>query len=122
MRQRRFMPQFTRRPPMRWLAWLCLALLLAAQGVGQVHRIAHGLPAALQAADDGRHHWGHASGSLDCQVLDQLGHVDGLPCVVALPAGLPAASPVADLVPPPAALGARWARHARGPPSSLLLA
>ena len=111
-----------------WLAWLCLALLLASQGLGQVHRIAHAHASgaawhqiqAQASASDSPDDWGHASGSADCQLYDQLGHVDGLasfvvpPCV-ALPTA-PAFGPLAVS----ASLSERWTRSARAPPRALL--
>ncbi|HEX2013298.1 MAG TPA: hypothetical protein VJN44_20380 [Roseateles sp.] len=99
----------------RWLLWLSLVLLLSAQGLGQVHRIAH-----AQQPDAARHQhdegWGHASGSADCQILDHLAHDCGpvpLPALAAaaLPLGwMPAAAPQAVF------LSARWSRGARAPP------
>lgn len=105
--------------PTRWLAWLCLVLLLAAQGWGQIHRIAHALPDAHEAtitAAAADHDWGHTAGSVDCQVLDHLGHADGLSSSFTLPLvafyqGLPT-GPLARSAP----LAERWSHSARAPP------
>ncbi len=58
-------------------AWLALCLVLA-QGLGQGHRAAHlgfklAAVAVEQGAADG---WGHALGSVDCQLFDQLAQAD----------------------------------------------
>ncbi|MBB2486386.1 hypothetical protein H5407_14270 [Mitsuaria sp. WAJ17] len=58
-------------------AWLALCLLLA-QGLGQGHRAAHqGFRLAAAAVEQGSSDaWGHALGSTDCQLFDQLAHGD----------------------------------------------
>lgn len=57
-------------------AWMILCLLLA-QGLGQGHRIAHvGARLAPQAVEQGRDAWGHALGSVDCQLFDHLAQAD----------------------------------------------
>jgi hypothetical protein len=109
-----------RRQPTRWLAWLCLALLLAAQGLGQIHRIAHASAANSDwTTSHHAHDWGHHQGSVDCQVLDHLGQADGAASLPLL-AGL---APQQACPPAPlarsASLSARWSRGAREPPSSL---
>lgn len=63
----------------RWMrplhALLLAALLLAAQGLGLAHHVAHGQsgPATAHAGP-----WldGHDEGSADCRLIDQLGHAD----------------------------------------------
>lgn len=63
----------------RWMrplhALLLAALLLAAQGVGLAHHVAHGQggPATAHATP-----WldGHDDGSAGCRLIDQLGHAD----------------------------------------------
>jgi len=104
-------------PRQLWLAWLCALCLLAAQGLGHWHRIAHGgvpeLNSIKSAASDG---WGHQSGSLDCHLFDQLGH-DQAPSSSTVQVCMPLQhlSPEA-LVPADAAAVSRWKRGARGPP------
>jgi hypothetical protein len=107
-------------PPTRWLAWCCLALLLAAQGWGQIHRIAHALPGGAHAdaisADAPAHDWGHSAGSVDCQVLDHLGHADALNStftlqLAAFHQGQPSGPQVRS-----ASLVERWSHSARAPP------
>lgn len=58
-------------------AWLALCLLLA-QGLGQGHRAAHlGFKLAASAVEPGSADaWGHALGSVDCQLFDQLAQAD----------------------------------------------
>jgi hypothetical protein len=107
--------------PTRWLAWLCLAVLLAAQGLGQIHRLAHASAAADAAwtASHDDHDWGHHQGSLDCQVLDHLGQADGVASPPLHAGHAPQqACPAAPLA-RSASLSARWSRGAREPPSSL---
>lgn len=114
-----------------WLAWLCLALLLATQGLGQVHRIAHAhasgaawhqasTQAVAGVGDSGSDDWGHASGSADCQLYDQLGHIDGLPIFVLPPCAALPTAPAAGPLAVSARLSERWTRGARAPPPSLL--
>jgi hypothetical protein len=106
-------------PPTCWLAWLCLALLLFAQGWGQIHRIAHVLPhahASALTADAHEHDWGHSAGSVDCQVLDHLGHADALNSTLTLPLvachqGQPSGPQARS-----ASLTERWSHRARAPP------
>lgn len=114
-------------PALAWLAWLCLTLLLATQGLGQVHRIAHAHASgaawyqASAGGSEGRGDgWGHASGSADCQLYDQLGHVDGLPTFVPPPCAALPTAPAAGPLLVSASLSARWTRGARAPPPSLL--
>jgi len=98
-------------------AWLALCLLLA-QGLGQGHRTAHqSFRLAAAAAEQGPSDaWGHALGSTDCQLFDQLAHGDQLcgaePAAVllALATGV-VASPA-----PVSADTARATPRARGPP------
>jgi hypothetical protein len=98
-----------------------LALLLA-QAIGLAHGVAH--PQANGAAVAGETHdhafsafdAQHEEGSWQCQLLDQLSHVDGL---AASSHGRTFAAPVAAFTVSPAApLHATCARgyHARGPP------
>ncbi|QPF73861.1 hypothetical protein G8A07_13650 [Roseateles sp. DAIF2] len=101
----------------RWLLWLALALLLSAQGLGQLHRIAH----APQQHSHSHHEdgWGHASGSADCQILDHLAHEGGpLPLAQLAPAPLPQGW-TAAAAPSPVFLSARWSYGARAPPRPL---
>ena len=98
-------------------AWLALCLLLA-QGLGQGHRAAHQgfrlvAAATEQAPSDA---WGHALGSTDCQLFDQLAHGDQLcgaePAAVLLTLATVALSrPV-----PVSADTSRASPRARGPP------
>jgi len=118
----------TRRPGPIFAALLALALL-AAQGLGLAHRVAHGpLASSLVAAeDDGAHfggdHFGgaHERGSAECRLVDQTAQGDALP-VAALPA-LPPRVPA----PLPARLDAQrgealaLAPLARGPPACAAL-
>jgi len=104
-------------PSQLWLAWLCALCLLAAQGLGHSHRIAHAgapeLTAGKTATVDG---WGHQSGSVDCHLFDQLSH-DQAPSgsMVQICMPLQHLSPDA-LAPADAAAVSRWKRGARGPP------
>ena len=112
--------------------------LVFAQSAGVLHRMVHapmlqghtlaagnaGVGDAKGFAEFSEHLFdGHAShgktggGSVDCQLLDQYSHFDGL-CQVqalALPMQLPYALPGASL----GLIAARWlaAFHARGPPA-----
>ncbi|WP_228529985.1 hypothetical protein [Diaphorobacter caeni] len=127
------------------MCWLMLALVLS-PALGLVHKVVHGsgvpAPLAIQAvaqlaqagdaatvesasvqpAQDGVHGLFGAHTKAECVLLDQiaLGHAlmaQALP----LAQPLPAAPPVADIsAPPPGQHAAPF--HARGPPSSLLLA
>lgn len=108
-------PRHARTQPLtRWLLWLALTLLLSAQGLGQVHRIAHAQQQQEHQHEDG---WGHASGSADCQILDHLAHEGApqpafAPAVAVLPQALGAAAQ-----PPSAFPSGRWSRGARAPPA-----
>lgn len=117
----------SRSPRANWLAWLCVACLLAVQSLGHWHGIAHGskllglvVPVSQAEAEapsaritDG---WGHHSGDADCHVFDQLSHHQGLSssstlaCVVA--SHVQSAAPIWA----GAELAARWKRGARAPP------
>jgi hypothetical protein len=117
--KKRFGPDHPFSPPTRWLAWCCLVLLLATQGWGQIHRIAHALPdahASTITADSHAHDWGHTAGSVDCQVLDHLGHADALNSTFTLPLAalyqdLPSGSQARS-----ASVVERWSHSARAPP------
>ena len=98
-------------------AWLALCLLLA-QGLGQGHRAAHlGLKLAATAVEQGpAAAWGHALGSTDCQLFDQLAQADQVSTVEfansllvlgLAPASLPALRSSSAIGPSP---------RARGPP------
>ena len=113
------------RPPRGWI-WLCLVALLGFQALGLVHRSLHGAAghpsrvalALAQAAgeDNATPSFGHAAGTPDCQLLDQLSHALG-PMVQAfawtaqapdIPAGVDQ--------PHDAMLAQLWRKGARGPP------
>ncbi|MDN3920571.1 hypothetical protein [Roseateles violae] len=104
-----------------WLAWLCALALLASQGLGHWHRIAHGarlgnvaaLSGVVLKSVDG---WGHQSGDADCHLFDQLSH-DQLLSDSGAPACLAGVAIEAGAaLPADAAAAARWKRGARGPP------
>jgi len=125
-----------RLPAQAWQVWLLLAFMLAFQGLGQSHRIAHspGWVRAVQPAGfqgllapgaslkskaltvASAEAWGHQRGELVCLLLDQLSH-DHAP--LASP-GLPHMGAVfgapGQVVAVPLHLAARWKRAARGPP------
>ncbi len=97
--------------------WLALCLLLA-QGLGQGHRAAHlGLKLAATAVEQGpADAWGHALGSTDCQLFDQLAQADqastaefasALLVLGLVPASRPALRTISAVGPSP---------RARGPP------
>lgn len=114
-----------------WI-WLCLAALLGFQALGLVHRSLHGAgghPSRVAAAvstalaqaageDTSSLSFGHAAGTPDCQLLDQLSHALG-PMVQAfawtaqapdIPAGVDQ--------PHDAMLAQLWRKGARGPPQA----
>ncbi len=89
-----------------WQAWLLAVLLLAAQGAGLAHRVAHGLAVSEHAAQQD-FHAGHDEGSAECRLVDQLTHAD------ALCAGEPATPPAfAAAVAMPVRLAGRLAEGA----------
>lgn len=71
------MSRSRRWPTLALHAWLALCLLLA-QGLGQGHRVAHlGYKLAAATVEQGTADgWGHALGTTDCQLFDQLAHAD----------------------------------------------
>ncbi len=100
-----------------------LALLLA-QAVGLAHGVAHPQAHGVAAASGEHDHdhernafdGQHDEGSVQCQLLDQLSHADGVApslhaCVFAMPATAFAAPPVA-----PRCATCACGYHARGPP------
>lgn len=102
-----------------------MAALVLAQGLGVVHRVAHGLGSgaahAAAAAHAGDHPWDLLFGAHDqpgdCSGYDQLSHGDALPvAVLALP-GLPPLAAPAAAVPANLWLAQRYSRPARGPPA-----
>jgi len=117
-------------------AFLLVLALLAAQGLGLAHRVAHGAPllaggpggagaAVASLPDDGRalgFDSPHEPGTAECRLVDQTAHADALP-VAALPA-LPPRVPA----PLPVRLDAQdgeartQAPLARGPPAFALQA
>ncbi|ALT77011.1 hypothetical protein [Paucibacter sp. KCTC 42545] len=116
-----------------WLAWLCALCLLAAQGLGHWHRVAHAtagpvglaqVQSQIQTKDVGRIAsasltlWGHQLGDNVCSVFDHIAQ-DNLPHVAA-PVVLAELSPLRFLQQAPASAAAQpfWKRGARGPPHS----
>ena len=111
-----------------WRALLLAAWLLGAQQLGLAHSTSHAaahppahpltaLLAPLASADDAWHA-GHAAGSTECRLLDQLlGSVDAL---LATPAALHTLAPADQAVPLPAEPAAHRPGHchyqARAPP------
>ena len=110
------------------LALWCALALLAAQALGQWHGAlharalapAHGVAALDSAAAD--HDAGHAPGSDDCRLLDQLLQAGAPP--VAAPLGLLAAAIAvpASFAGPGVQPAPVWTSPARGPPESAPLA
>jgi hypothetical protein len=104
----------------RWMrplhALLLAALLLAAQGLGLAHHVAHA-QGGLATAHAGPWLDGHDDGSADCRLVDQLGHAD-------LAFGALAALPPATVSTAPPAVCSRSAQplaparpyQARAPP------
>lgn len=104
-----------RRRPSPWLAALLVSVLLAAQMLGQWHRVDHD---ARQLATSGQQqqHWGHGLDSNDCRALDQLGLHLGLGF-----APTPQLAASADACPcrqgrSEVRGSARWSAQARAPP------
>ncbi len=109
-----------------------LICFVLAQALGLAHRVEHGWAQAAHDAGTPHHgqqlaeaqhlgadRWsGHAAGSAECRLLDQVGSADA-PCTV--PAALPAPRPAAAPQPrPPRAIGAAptpAAYEARAPPA-----
>ena len=113
-----------------WRAWLLVALLLAAQAFGLAHRIEHAPGDAQRVrahgedpatAQPGGHSavaaGGHQRGDVDCRLIDQLGHADGL-CGTAPSAHVPAlaTSHAAARAAGMELLAPRAAYQARAPP------
>lgn len=98
-------------------AWLALCLLLA-QGLGQGHRAAHlGLRLAAAVSEAGSSDaWGHALGSTDCQLFDQLAHGDQLGTAEPPHALLTLSAAPGTIALPASAEASRGAPRARGPP------
>lgn len=97
-----------------WLVAVLACLLLSAQWLGQVHRIAH---AAQHSASADLADWGHTVDGEECRLLDHLGQDLGLVFAGGLAAAdLPQAAPAA-LRHRNAELSARWQRGARAPPA-----
>ena len=110
----------------RWWIWLCVAAVLGFQALGLVHRSLHGSAghpsrialAIAQAAgeDTPAPSFGHAAGTLDCQLLDQLSHALG-PVAQAFAWTAPSPDLPVDVdAPHDAALAQLWRKGARGPP------
>ena len=113
------------RPHRGWI-WLCLVALLGFQALGLVHRSLHGAAghasrmavAIAQAAgeDTSSLSFGHAAGTPDCQLLDQLSHALG-PMVQAFAWAAQAPDiPAGVEQPHDAMLAQLWRKGARGPP------
>ena len=110
------------------LALWCALALLAAQALGQWHGALHaralgaGPVLSSPALAHADHDAGHAPGSAECHLLDQLLQAGAPPW--AAPAGLLAA--VVGVQLPSALPGVQpapvWARPARGPPGRVRLA
>jgi hypothetical protein len=115
-----FVNRLRRHPLRAWLSGLALASLLALQTLGAMHGVAHaGGHGNADASGIAKLFGGHAAGSADCHLYDQLAHADlaafsstppaALPpqgvATVALPASLPAAAPrfFQARAPPPSA-------------------
>lgn len=117
MTSRRSVRRLRRWPSVALHAWLALCLLLA-QGLGQGHRAAHqGFRLAAAAVEQGPSDaWGHALGSTDCQLFDQLAHGDQLSGIEPAPVLLTLATAAAIGVEPVSAEASRATPRARGPP------
>jgi hypothetical protein len=113
----------------RWWIWLCVAAVMGFQALGLVHRTLHGSPvassrlavtvAAIAAAaseDGSTPSFGHAAGTPDCQLLDQLSHVPGPIVQASAWAVLPPDMPTGMDQPHDAVLAQQWRKSARGPP------
>lgn len=106
-----------------WLVAVLLCVLLAAQGLGHLHRIAHGghsqsLSPSHASTEHDEAGWGHAADGAECRLLDQLGQDLGPAFAQSLFAdALPQAQP-ASPQPRSAALTSRWQRAARAPPGA----
>lgn len=98
-------------------AWLALCLLLA-QGLGQGHRAAHlGFRLAAAATEQGvPDAWGHALGSTDCQLFDQLAHADQVGTAESASPLLALAAVSVTGPVPASAEASRASPRARGPP------
>lgn len=131
------MLQFLRSHRWRRLWWPMLALLVYAQGTALVHAVEHGLqqePFPGQSAyEHGLHpgesaggdhdhlddEWGHAAGSADCRLFDQVASVLGCaadaPDIAQAPASCP---PRQGAGAHTAAAGIREPYQARAPPAA----
>jgi len=106
-----------------WLVAVLLCVLLGAQGLGHLHRIAHAGHGQGHShshshgpAEHDEAGWGHAADGAECRLHDQLGQDLGLAFARILVAdALPQAQP-APLQIRSAALSSRWQRGARAPP------
>lgn len=107
-------------------ALLALALV-GAQALGLAHRVLHGQapPAQLGASAaaptaGGTAFDAHEPGSIECRLLDQVAHADGLAATAwpALPPRVPAPAPAAAAV--AAAAAPCHGYQARGPPGGLV--
>ncbi|WP_397534847.1 hypothetical protein [Roseateles sp.] len=106
-----------------WLVAVLLCVLLGAQGLGHLHRLAHGghsqshthSHAPTEHDDAG---WGHAADAAECRLHDQLGQDLGPAFAHSLVAdALPKAQPASPQA-RSASLSSRWQRGARAPPSA----
>jgi hypothetical protein len=106
----------------RGTALIAVLALLLAQAVGLAHGVAHPQADGTAALSAEREHASnafdaqHDEGSWQCQLLDQLSHVDGvtptlLDWTFAAPIAAQAASPIA-----PRCATCACGYHARGPP------
>ncbi|MBA4341868.1 MAG: hypothetical protein C0423_06920 [Methylibium sp.] len=102
-----------------WLVAVLLCVLLAAQGLGHLHRIAHAGHSHSHSHGPTEYDeagWGHAADGAECRLHDQLGQDLPLAFARSLVADtLPQAQP-APPQPRSAALTSRWQRGARAPP------
>lgn len=104
-----------------WLVAVLLCVLLGAQGLGHLHRIAHAGHSQSHSHGPTEHDeagWGHAADGAECRLHDQLGQDLGLAFARALVADTRPQVQPAPLQPRSAALSARWQRGARAPPSA----
>lgn len=103
-------------PAMALHAWLALCLLLA-QGLGQGHRVAHlGFKLAVAIEQGPADAWGHALGSTDCQLFDQLAHGDQVNGEEPAQVLLTLVTALASIQVPASAEALPASPRARGPP------
>jgi hypothetical protein len=102
-----------------WLAGMLVAVLLAAQALGQWHRVDHDArQLAASSSLQQQQHWGHGLDSSDCRALDQLGLHLGLSFALAPQIASSGDAGICQPSESPLRAGTRWHAQARAPPAA----